>query len=50
VDGEQSFVRVSDLPDGAELITSPLDTAIAGMPLRRAQMPARTAALTEARP
>lgn len=47
VDGEQSFVRVAALPAGAELITSPLDTAIAGMPLRRAQDPARTAALSE---
>lgn len=47
VDGEQSFVRVADLPPGVELITSPLDTAIAGMPLRRAQQPARTVALVE---
>lgn len=47
VDGEQSFVRLGALPEGAELITSPLDTAVAGMALRRAAVTERTAALTE---
>lgn len=36
VDGENSFVRLADVPEGAALITSPLDTVVAGMPLRRA--------------
>lgn len=36
VDGENSFVRLAEVPEGAELITSPLDTVVAGMPLRRA--------------
>lgn len=35
VDGESSFVRLFDVSKGALLITSPLDTVVAGMPLRR---------------
>lgn len=46
VDGEDSYVHLVDLPAGVELITSPLDTAVAGMPLRRAEG-RRTAALSE---
>ncbi|WP_424972546.1 efflux RND transporter periplasmic adaptor subunit [Dinoroseobacter sp. S76] len=47
VDGEDSYVRLAALPAGAELITSPLDTVVAGMPLRRADPTQRTAALLE---
>ncbi|WP_424976432.1 efflux RND transporter periplasmic adaptor subunit [Dinoroseobacter sp. S124A] len=47
VDGEDSYVRVGALPAGAELVTSPLDTVVVGMPLRRAETARRTAALTE---
>lgn len=46
VDGEDSYVQLAELPDGADLITSPLDTVVAGMPLRRA-IGRRTAALSE---
>lgn len=36
VDGEQSFLQMTDLPAGAEVITSVLDVAFNDMPLRKA--------------
>ncbi len=47
VDGERSFVRVADLPEGAEIVTSSLDTAFAGMKVRRTEAEARRADVSE---
>lgn len=47
VDGERSFVRIADLPGGAEIVTSSLDTAFAGMKVRRTDADARRAEASE---
>ena len=47
VDGEQSFVRIGDLPEGAEIVTSSLDTAFAGMKVRKADDESRRADASE---
>jgi RND family efflux transporter MFP subunit len=47
VDGEESFVRIGELPDGAEIVTSSLDTAFAGMKVRKADDEVRHAEASE---
>lgn len=47
VDGERSFVRLASLPEGAEIVTSSLDTAFAGMKVRRTESEARRAEVAE---
>ena len=47
VDGGQSFVRMGDLPEGAEIVTSSLDTAFAGMKVRKADDESRRADASE---
>ncbi len=47
VDGERSFVRIPELAEGAELITSSLNTAFAGMKLRKASDEPRRAEVVD---
>lgn len=47
VDGERSFVRLPALPEGAEIVTSSLDTAFEGMKIRNADAEARRADVAE---
>ena len=47
VDGEQSFVRIGELPEGAEIVISSLDTAFGGMKVRKADDEVRRADASE---